>query len=268
MTSVGITFPPNQTPERLRDVTLAAESVGLDDLWVWEDCFAESGVTAAASALAWSQRLNVGIGLFPVPLRNVALMAMEIATLARLFPGRVLPGIGHGVLDWMGQVGARAQSPMTLLREYGSALRALLDGEEVSVQGRYVQLDGVKLAWPPAQVPLLVGGVGPKTLALAGELGDGLLADTPSAEGVRQAAEVALAARQEAGIDAPYEVVATIHVPVAIAADDLTAKLAEYRDAGATRISVCGAAEDGSPDATEGVLDLVARVALARDAIA
>ena len=47
----------------------------------------------------------MGIGLLPVPLRNVALTAMELATLERLFPGRLAPGIGHGVLDWMGQVG-------------------------------------------------------------------------------------------------------------------------------------------------------------------
>ena len=40
-----------------------------------------------------------------MPLRNVALTAMELATVERMFPGRFVPGIGHGVLDWMGQVG-------------------------------------------------------------------------------------------------------------------------------------------------------------------
>src|SRR5689334_11253884 len=143
MTSIGITFPPDQAPERLREVALAAEAAGIDELWLWEDCFAESGIAPAAAVLAWTTRLRVGVGLLPVPLRNVALTAMEIATLARLFPGRVLPGIGHGVLDWMGQVGARAASPLTLLEEYGSALRRLLDGESVTVSGRYVSLEGV-----------------------------------------------------------------------------------------------------------------------------
>ena len=57
-----------------------------------------------------------------MPLRNVALTAMEIATLARLFPGRLTVGVGHGVLDWMSQVGGRVESPMTLLREYTAAL--------------------------------------------------------------------------------------------------------------------------------------------------
>ena len=89
----------------------AADAAGLAQLWVWEDCFKESGIATATAILATTSRLTVGIGLLPVPLRNVALTAMEIATLARLFPGRLTAGVGHGVLDWMGQVGARVESP-------------------------------------------------------------------------------------------------------------------------------------------------------------
>jgi alkanesulfonate monooxygenase SsuD/methylene tetrahydromethanopterin reductase-like flavin-dependent oxidoreductase (luciferase family) len=76
----------------------------------------------------------------------------------------------------MGQVGARASSPLTQLREYAEALRLLLDGHEVTVEGRYVTLDRVRLDWPPEPgTPLLVGGAGPRTLALAGEVGDGII---------------------------------------------------------------------------------------------
>ena len=65
---------------------------------------------------------------------------------------------------------------MTLLREYTDALRRLLNGERVSVKGRYVTLDDVALDWPPLTEPaLLLGGSGPKTLQLTGELGDGTL---------------------------------------------------------------------------------------------
>ena len=39
---------------------------------------------------------------------------------------------GTDVLDWMGQVGARVESPMTLLREYTAALYALLHGQTVT----------------------------------------------------------------------------------------------------------------------------------------
>lgn len=170
---LGITYVPYLPPEHLRDLAQAAEECGLDDLWVWEDCFAQSGVASASAALAWTTRLRVGIGLMPVPLRNVALAAMEIATLSRLFPGRLLPGIGHGVQFWMDQVGGKVASPLTLLREYATALRALLAGEEVTVDGRYVRLDGVRLDWAPEDRPALaMGGEGPRSVALAAELAD------------------------------------------------------------------------------------------------
>ena len=68
---------------------------------------------------------------------------------------------------------------MTLLREHTTAVRALLAGETVDVRGRYVALDRVALDWPPAQPPrLLIGARGPKTVALAGEISDGVLLDT------------------------------------------------------------------------------------------
>ncbi|MEN3304959.1 MAG: hypothetical protein V7603_1161, partial [Micromonosporaceae bacterium] len=102
--------------------------------------------------------------------------AMEVATLYRLFPDRVIIGLGHGVQDWMAQVGARVESPMTLLREYLTALRALLRGEKVTTSGRYVRLRDVALDWPPAAPPpLFVGAVGPRTLRLSGELADGTI---------------------------------------------------------------------------------------------
>ncbi len=193
---IGICFVPTMPPEQLRPLARSAEAAGLDELWVWEDCFKQSGLASAAVALASTERITVGIGLLPAPLRNVALTAMELATLDRIFPGRLVPGIGHGVQPWMAQAGAKVDSPLTLLREYATALRRLLDGETVSVQGRYVQLDDVTLDHPPAgRVPLQLGGGGPKTLALCGELGDGTLLTSNLTRGqYRQSCETTLAA--------------------------------------------------------------------------
>ncbi|MEI6360709.1 MAG: LLM class flavin-dependent oxidoreductase [Actinomycetes bacterium] len=177
--TVGAIFRPQLPPERLGSAIRAAEACGLREVWLWEDCFLESGIATAAAALAMSDDLVVGIGLLPTPLRNVALAAMEIATLERLFPGRIRIALGHGVQPWMEQAGARAESPMTLMREYITALRALLSGESVSVSGRYVQLSDVQLGWAPSTPPpLLIGATGPRTLRLAGDLADGVVLDS------------------------------------------------------------------------------------------
>lgn len=192
MTTIGAVCLPQSPPERFRDLVRTADRAGLEELWLWEDCFLGGGVATMSAALAWSDRLRIGIGLFPAPLRNVAATAMEVASLHRLFPGRARIGIGHGVQDWMGQIGARVASPMTLLREYVTALRSMLGGERVTVDGRYVQLDGVALAQPPQNtVPLLVGASAPRTLQLAGTVGDGVILAGGTTPGeVRAAREV------------------------------------------------------------------------------
>ncbi|MBN0039222.1 LLM class flavin-dependent oxidoreductase [Cellulosimicrobium cellulans] len=209
---LGIAFVPTHAPESLRRLATTAEEAGLDDLWVWEDCFKQSGLGSAAAALAWTDRVRVGIGLMPAPLRSTAITAMEVATLARMFPGRLVAGVGHGVQAWMGQAGVRVASPLTLLREHTTALRSLLAGEEVTTTGRYVTLDAVRLDWPPTEpVPLWLGGVGPRSLALAGELGDGLiLANALTPDDVREAAGAARAGRDVSRTDAGFDVHATL----------------------------------------------------------
>ncbi|HEX5565503.1 MAG TPA: LLM class flavin-dependent oxidoreductase [Streptomyces sp.] len=202
MTTLGAVLRPQLAPERLRSVARAADDAGLGELWLLEDCFREGGLTSAAAVLAWTERVRVGVGLLPVPLRNVALTAMEAATLHRMFPGRVTVGVGHGVQDWMGQVGARPESPLTLLREHLLALRALLRGERVTTSGRYVRLDDVALDWPPApgDAAVLAGGTGPRTVRLTGEAADGtILTANTSAEGVRRARRLVDEGRAEAG---------------------------------------------------------------------
>ena len=239
MTTLGAIFTPDLPPERLRAVALAADEAGLEQLWLWEDCFKESGIAAAAAVLAWTQRVTVGIGLLPVPLRNVALTAMEIATLERLFPGRLRPGIGHGVADWMAQVGARHDSPMTLLREYTETLRTLLHGGTVTTTGRYVSLDDVTLDWPPTTAPpLYVGAVGPRTLALAGELGDGVIltGDTSPAD--------LRAAMTHVGTG---DVVVFVPVVDQPGADAVAEHVREYVDAGATHIALLPVGDDPMP---------------------
>jgi len=79
---VGCVYLPQFAPERLAATARAADDAGLDELWVWEDYFLSEWLSAAASALSHSTSLSVGIGVLPVPMRNPALTAMEIATLA------------------------------------------------------------------------------------------------------------------------------------------------------------------------------------------
>lgn len=258
MTTLGVIFPPDLPPERLRTVALAADQAGLEQLWLWEDCFKESGIATATAVLAWTEQLTVGIGLLPVPLRNVALTAMELATMERLFPGRLVAGVGHGVSEWMEQVGAGVGSPMTLLREYTSALRALLAGETVTCAGRYVQLHDVALDWPPAEPPpLLVGAVRERTMALAGELGDGaILTGETTVAALRDAVPQLAAGRARSGRAGDADVVVFAAIAGPPEATAMASRVQDLTAAGATHVILLSVGD--GPD-LEDFVRLVAR---------
>jgi 5,10-methylenetetrahydromethanopterin reductase len=181
VTGLGFVVRPENAPQRLAAIAGRVEAGGFDELWLWEDCFWAGGIAAATTALSATSRIRVGLGIMPAAVRNPAFAAMEIAALARMYPGRILPGIGHGVTAWMRQIGAKPESQLSLLEETLVAIRALLAGEEVRVDGRYVRLDGVRLDHPPAEVPPISAGVQrARSLAVSGRAADGTILSEPS----------------------------------------------------------------------------------------
>ena len=172
----GLIFHPRFPPETLADYARKAESVGFDELWLWDDCFLPGALTSAAIALSATQHLKVGIGLLPATVYNPLFAVMEITTLARAFPGRILPGFGHGVGSWMAQIGAAPKSSLKTLSETVRVVRRLLGGEVVTTHGEDVHLEEVQMQLTPVQVPpLYVGAMREKSLKLAGRVGDGTI---------------------------------------------------------------------------------------------
>lgn len=248
MTVLGAIARPDVPPEQLREVAAAADESGLDELWLWEDSFWGGGISLSAAVLGMTQGLRVGVGLLPIPYRNVALCAMEISALDRAFPGRFLPGLGHGVQEWMGQSGVRAKSPITLMREYVTALRRLLAGEEVTVSGAYVNLDRVQLQFPTlSPVPLHVGAVGPRSLQVSGEVGDGtiLVSDT-ALDDLPRIRGLVDDGRAEAGRTGAFEV--TVFMSAAVGDPESTAaSVRAWAAAGADRVVLEPAANEPDP---------------------
>lgn len=188
MSRIGFMFDRDRQPEELAGFAAGLQEAGADDLWVVEDLGWAGSISSTAVALAASETLRVGIGIAPVPLRNAVLLAMELATLARLHPGRVVAGVGHGVPEWMRRVGAEPAGKLAMLEETIVAVRSLLAGETAALHGREVTVDGITLTHPPAQVPPLVTGVvKPRSLELSGRVADGTV--LPEGYGPVQIAE-------------------------------------------------------------------------------
>jgi alkanesulfonate monooxygenase SsuD/methylene tetrahydromethanopterin reductase-like flavin-dependent oxidoreductase (luciferase family) len=235
---LGVVIRPELAPEELIERARRAEAAGFKELWLWEDCFWGGGIAASATALAATETITVGLGIMPAPVRNAAFVAMEAAALARLHPGRFHLGLGHGIGEWMRQIGAKPASQLTLLEELTEAVRALLAGATVSVEGRYVRLRGVKLGHPPHAVPPVSLGVrGPKGLELSGRVADGTVLDSHSSIAyVRWARERIDAGRAAAARDDAHRVTVLGYCATDPAGEAIVqAKLDELRAEGGVR---------------------------------
>jgi alkanesulfonate monooxygenase SsuD/methylene tetrahydromethanopterin reductase-like flavin-dependent oxidoreductase (luciferase family) len=227
---IGVVLGSHMPPEKIVATARRAEELGYGELWFSEDCFFTGAFAGIAAALGATRELPMGLGIASAVTRHPALLAMECATLSRIFPGRFLPGVGLGVPFWLAQMGIRPRSPLTALRECVTGLRRLLDGETVSERGRVFAFDGVALTHRPHErLPIYMGVVGPKGLQLSGELADGtVLSVLAGSEYIRWARERIAEGQAAAGrTGEPHRVVTYVLYAVD---DDPAAARAAVRD--------------------------------------
>lgn len=173
---VGVRFEPEWAPEDLPEFARWVEQLGYDQLWFSEDLPWAGGMAMAATALAHTERLRVGLGLLPAASRNTVTLAMELSALARLAPGRLTVALGRGIPSWMSRMGVSTADSANLVTETVVALRALLSGERVTADGRHVRLRDVALGHPVAVLPeILLGTTGPVGLRSAGDHAGGVV---------------------------------------------------------------------------------------------
>lgn len=173
--AVGLVLGTAIPPEGVREAAAASERIGFDELWLVEDYFFTGAISAATAALSATERLPVGIGIVSAMVRHPAVLAMEIATVARMYPGRFRPGIGLGAPAWLDQMGLRPKAQLTALRDCLTAVRDLLAGEVVTRSASF-QFNGISLTYPPAApTPLYMGVLARKGLMLSGEIADGTI---------------------------------------------------------------------------------------------
>ena len=142
---------------------LAPPLAAQHDMW--------EAMTAATWLLARTRTLVVGHLVLCDPLRHPAVLARQAVTLDHASGGRFELGIGWGSvpgeLDTYGVGAAPARDRVARLGESLEVLRALWAGEPVSYDGRFFRLrDAQQRPVPTRPIPIVVGGVGDRTLEL------------------------------------------------------------------------------------------------------
>jgi 5,10-methylenetetrahydromethanopterin reductase len=160
------------------DLAAVAEEAGFDQIWLSHDLFLRSAPVLLAAAATATRRVMLGTGVLNPYSSHPVELAMHAATLQELSGGRAMLGIAAGAGQFLGQAGVVQRQPMQRTREALLACRALLDGASpAGVAGAGTWRPGAQLLAPPSQrVPIYLGAMSPKMLALGGELADGVLA--------------------------------------------------------------------------------------------
>ena len=182
------------------------EASRVDSLWLPETVYtpAVEPFTGIAFALARTTRLKAGSGISVLPGRHPVLVAKQLASLAGLAPGRVLPVFGL-------QPAAPAERDLfpvpagqraAVFDEALTLLRLLLTSPSVTFSGSFFSVDGASVGPLPGKpLDIWLGGTAPAGLRRVGRLADGWLGSllTPEEAGaaVRVINEAADAAGRE-----------------------------------------------------------------------
>lgn len=199
MSRLGLVFPSQPEVPRLVEMARLAERLGYHSVWVAETRIRRDGLVPLAAVAQATQSVRLGTATINVFTRAPVLIAVSLATLAELAPGRLVLGLSTGSPLVLEPQGIAFQRPLTRLRESVEVIRALLRGEEVRFRGRTVRVDGARLeVVPPSPLPIFLGTTGPKALELTGEIADGAILNAflPPSYALRARERIATGARR------------------------------------------------------------------------
>ena len=182
MTRVPIlTFAPwGATLDELRSASSAAQAGGASCVWLAE--LHRSAFTSAAAVAEAAAPAGIGTAIALAFTRSPLTIALESLDLDELTGGRFRLGLGTGVQrlneDWHGVVWQR---PLHRMRDVVSIVRLVVseasDGHDMRYTGDELRLQmrGFRrpVEAPRRTIPIYLAGVGPRSLALAGEIADG-----------------------------------------------------------------------------------------------
>jgi 5,10-methylenetetrahydromethanopterin reductase len=157
-----------------------AEAAGFESVWQAESRLVREATVPMAAFAASTDRITVGSGVVNTWTRNAGLLAATFVTLDDLAPGRVILGLGAWWDPLARKVGITRRRPLQCMRETVEVCRQLFTLEEVTYDGEFVNVDGVRIDvvhgdTSPRNIPIYIGATGPKMLELSGEIADGVV---------------------------------------------------------------------------------------------
>ncbi len=230
MAGIGAFISVGRSLDSTLERVKLADELGFDSIYTTHIAGRDSLTLLMAYATV-SERARLGTGVIPIFARTPVSMAQTAATIDEYSGGRMVLGIGvsHQVTveNWYG---TKIEKPVTQMREYAGAVRAILRGEPPPDSERFptkFQFMGYQAR---AELPIYIAALSPNMLRLAGELADGVMLWLCNPDYVRDVILPAVAeGRERAGKDMDgFDVVAA--VPVGLTDDPDAARAAFRQD--------------------------------------
>jgi probable F420-dependent oxidoreductase len=201
---IGISLGAKAGPGEFAAAVDLLEQASVDSLWLPENVYspAVEPFTGMAFALSRTSKLKAGSGISVLPGRHPVLVAKQLASLAGLAPGRVLPVFGLQPV----QPAERPLFPVppgrraAVFDESLTLLRLLLTTPSVTFEGEFFTVEDASITPLPAKpLDIWLGGTAPGGLKRVGRLADGWLGSLLTPAEARSAVEAINQAAAGAG---------------------------------------------------------------------
>jgi len=172
----GIEFVPREPYWKIAFYAIQAERLGFRNLWITDHFTNRNVYTTLSIVASYTNNITLGPGVTNPYLVHPVVTAQAVASLDEIAPGRVVCGIAVGDRSTLANVGVEQVSPLAHVREAIAIIRQMTSGKAAKLEGRAFRISNARLLFSiRGRIPIYVGAQGPKMLALAGEIGDGVL---------------------------------------------------------------------------------------------
>jgi probable F420-dependent oxidoreductase len=211
----GVTVLPDPPYTRFLELISLAESHGFHCGWTYDShvLWQESYATLALAADRTS-RIQLGHFVTNPGIRDPTVTASWYATMQDLSGGRMVCGIGRG--DSSRRVVGLKPVKVAEFERACRMIRELMNGRKVEWNGKELELTWARKDLD--EIPLYVAGYGPKALAVAGRVADGVIIQLADPHVIRWIMDTARSAAEEAGRD-PAELKCIVGAPSKITGD-------------------------------------------------
>lgn len=200
MIEFGVELVPKDAYWRTAFYAIQAEKAGFDYVWV-TDHFNNRNVYVSLTVIStYTERVKLGPGVTNPYLVHPAVTAQAVATLSEIAPRRVVCGLGVGDRTTLQMLNVEQAKPLSTIKECVRIIREISSGRALDMQGEVFKVSGAKLNFKAiSPIPIFIGAQGPRMLALAAEVGDGVLINASNSKDVEYALKLVREGVERAG---------------------------------------------------------------------